>query len=183
MSDTSKMLNNPKVREALKVKLEQIRSQKVVKVEAELVVEGETGVVVKKPKFMDLATSEHYIETFINKTPQEISDFIDKQSDMLMMYSKNAALELLAKAVEDNDGNALEMYLKVVQASAVVAQEKVAVKKMLGVTGEDAKPKQYKAPEMSQEEWEKQFKPGQPVIAQEPEKEQKWIGVGTKSVN
>jgi len=188
--EEKKSLITPKVREALKAKLKEYReNNKIAKVEpidAELVDETSLEVVKKKPKFMDLATSEHYLKTFMDKTPQEISDFIDRQSDVLMMYSKNAAMELLAKAVDENDNDAMEMYLKVIQASAVVAQEKVAVKKLIGVQPEDA-PKPFKAEELSPEEWEKKFKPGQQVV-QIPATEGKpeetvWVGPTNKSVN
>lgn len=190
MNNSRKMLENPLIRKALQDKLTEIKAKKeVVKVDAELVddskpiIASTMALEKKKPKFMDLATSEHYFETFLNKTPKEINNFIDRQSDMLMMYSKNAALELLAKALEDNDPDALEMYLKVVQASAVVAQEKLAVKKLIGVDVEDS-PKQYVGEKMSPEEWEKTFKPGQPIVpANEQVSDPIWIGPTNKSVN
>jgi hypothetical protein len=183
MNEIKTMLGNPRVREHLQKKLQELKAQTPVKVDAELVDEQSGLPAIKKPKFMDLATSQHYVDQFLNKTPKEINEFIDKQSDLLMMYSKNAALELLAKALESNDREAMEMYLQVIQASAVVAQEKANVKKLIGVEVDET-PKQYKAPEMSQEEWQKSFKPGQPLVPAKPEeKVEQWVGPTPKSVN
>lgn len=156
----------------------------LVKIESELVDESKEK---KEPKFMTLSTSKHYLEEFINMTPKEINEFIDRQSDLLMMFSKDAALKLLAKATETGDNDAIEMYLKVIQASAVVAQEKIAVKKSLGFGDDEElrKPKQYISEELSQDEWEKTYTPGNTIVPNksEPPKEPLYIVKGNKEVN
>lgn len=159
------------------------KKDELVKVEGELV--NDNLPVIQTKKYMDLATSQHYIDNFINMTPLQINEFIDKQSDLLIMHSKNAALEFLAKALETGDSDDLEMYLKLVQASAVVSQEKQNTKKALGLAeGEVVKPKQYVAERVTQDEWEQKYKPGTPVInPPEENKEPLYYGPTDKSIN
>lgn len=186
---------HPKVIAKLRQKLDNLHAKEsssgaIVHVEGELL-PADSNLPVPlangKPKFMDLATTQHYLANFINMTPAQICEFIDKQSDMLMMFSKNAALEWLAKAVETGDQNALDMYLKVIQASTVVAQEKASVKKVLGMGEEEVKPTHYVAPAYSKDEWEKTFQSGQPVSVQaakdDSKQEQLYFGPTSKSVN
>jgi hypothetical protein len=150
----------------------------VEKVPSELVEDKKEIKKVEKYKILDLTTSKKYLENFINMTPKEIGDFIDKQSDILMMLSKNAAMEKLSQAVENDDHDAMEMYLKLVQASAIVADEKIKVKKAIGID-EPLKPKQYVAEKLTPEDWEKQFKPG----SQPNEKQPVFIAPSNKTIN
>lgn len=177
-------LISPSVRKQLEKELTKLKSNDdMIKVESELV--NDNLPAIKEKKYLDLATSQHYIDNFINMTPSQINEFIDKQSDILIMHSKNAALEYLAKAVETGDSDDMEMYLKLVQASAVVVQEKLSVKKVLGL-GEDEsskKPKQYIGEDLTQDEWEKTYKQGKPVNIVKEEKEELYAGPTPKSVN
>lgn len=135
-----------------------------------------------KPKKMDLEATEHYTKMLMDMPPSKIMDFIETQTNTLMIYSKNAALEWLAEAQETNSPEALAMFLQVIQASAVLAQEKSNMQKIFGVDVA-VKPRQYKAEEMTQEAWEGAYKPGQPASKEIAPSEPIYNGPTPKSVN
>jgi DNA-directed RNA polymerase subunit F len=200
MSEEKKnVFDNPRVQARLKDRLvKKFKELKALKKEdkttalmvinSELVPEGEVKSVEakkgNKTSFMNLDASLHYIKKFADMTPKQILEFIDSQSDMLMMFSKEAALKWLARASESDDPEALEMYLKVIQASAIVAQEKAGLQKIFGVEEKDTRPKQYIAPEMTKEEWEKTYKQGQRIVpAKEPDSNPIYAGPVPKTIN
>lgn len=175
----------------MKISIEdiEVKSTELVQVKSELVVdEKEEDLQPKRkrrrdPKKMNLEATEHYAKKFMEMPPAKVLEFIEAQSNTLMIYSKNAALDFLAEAQETGSQQALEMYLQVIQASAVLAQEKANMQKLFNVDGVDVKPRQYKAPEMTQEEWEGTYKLGAVAPKEIAPNEEIYLGPQSKTVN
>lgn len=142
-----------------------------------------------KPVEISLDTTDKYITKLLRmaeKNPEKVLELINKQTDLLLMVTKEGALRYLSYGIEYNDREALDIYRQLVEASAIVMNDKSNLSKILGVnteTGAQVK-KSYQTPKMSIEEWEKSFKPGLPAPSLDPDKVEKvYSGPKPNSVN
>lgn len=142
-----------------------------------------------KPVVIDLSTSDQYIEKMMklaDKKPEKVLEIINKQTDALLMVTKEAALRYLSHGIQYDDQHAMDVYRELIEASAIVMNDKVNLAKLLGLnieTGKIAKP--YIAEPMNADDWEKTYKPGlpAPVIEEKKEPLQIYNGPKPKSVN
>jgi len=133
----------------------------------------------KKPTRITLSTTNYYITTLLKKDPKEMVELLNKQTDALLAMTKEAAMQALEKANE-GDVDALERYKSYIQASLIITSEKEKLAKFIPAEIDPNK-QRYKAPELTQEEWEKLFKPGRAV--QLADKPQVFTAPPNKSVN
>ena len=144
------------------------KQEEITKIDAVLVTSDEALEASKeKPKTqiekkldkIKLKNSDHYIRALLQKTPEEIITTLFQQTDVLLMLSKELAIQALEEAASGN-AFALDSYQKLIQGSAIIADEKVKLHKAIMGDGPSKHlPKPYKATEMTQEQWEKEFKP------------------------
>lgn len=141
-----------------------------------------------KEVVLDLTSTDKYINKLMRmseKSPEKVMEIIIKQTDMLLMLTKEGALRYLSHGLEFDDQDALATYRQLIEASAIVMNDKANLAKILGLNADTGAPvrESYKTPQMTIEEWEKSFQPGLPAPKVKETEEKVYAGPKPSSVN